>query len=230
MVVFRTLLFYLFLIAVIRLMGKRQVGQMEPSEFAVTMFLANLASIPVEKMESSMKVGLAAMATVLLLERSLSWVSLRSIPMRRLLCGKPVILIDNGKLLYRNLRRTRINLDELSAHLRELGFLEIQSVQFAILETNGSVTAFPYAHLQPADAHDAGIQVKPQEMPYTIISDAKVLMDNLHLLGKDRPWLQGFLSGKSQSLENVVLMTLTPSGKTHLICRGGSGADGEISS
>ena len=215
MVIFRTVFFYVLLIGVIRLMGKRQVGQYEPSEFAVTMFLANLASLPVEKEELNLLLGLGAMGTVLVLERVLSTVSLRSIRLRRLLCGKPVILIDNGRLLMDNLRRTRVNLDELSGHLREKGVLEIQSVQFAILETNGALTVFPYAHLQPPSAADAGTEVKAQELPYTVVSDGRVLRENLLLAGKDEVWLKDRLGGRPA--KDVALMTLTPGGKTHII-------------
>ena len=219
MVALRTVIFYIALIAVIRLMGKRQVAQMEPSEFVVTMLVANLASIPLEELETPVSTGLTAMATVLVLELVLSWASLKSVAMRRLLCGKPVILIDNGKLLAENLRRTRVNLDELTGHLREKGILEIQSVQFAILETNGTVTVFPFPHLQPPTAADAGIRAQEQEMPYTVISDGKVLGKNLVLAGKDRAWLEGYLLSRGCSAKNVLLMTLTPGGRTHLIRR-----------
>ena len=214
-VIYRTVFFYVLLIGVIRLMGKRQVGQMEPSEFAVTMFLANLASMPVEKEELSLWLGLAAMGTVLVLERVLSAVSLRSVGLRRLLCGKPVVLIDNGKLLMENLRRTRVNLDELSGHLREKGVLEIQSVQFAILETNGTLTVFPFSHLQPPCAADTGTEVKQMELPYTVVTDGTVMEKNLTLAGKDRVWLRDKLEGRP--VKDVALMTLTPGGKTHII-------------
>ena len=219
MVALRTVIFYIALIAVIRLMGKRQVAQMEPSEFVVTMLVANLASIPLEELKTPVSVGLTAMATVLALELGLSWVSLKSVGLRRLLCGKPVILIDNGKLLADNLRRTRVNLDELSGHLREKGILEIQAVQFAILETNGAITVFPYPQLQPAPAKDAGVEVEKQELPYTIVSDGRVMEKNLVLAGKDRTWLEGYLAGQKCPLSQVLLLTLTPGGKTWLIRR-----------
>ena len=219
MVALRTVIFYIALIAVIRLMGKRQVAQMEPSEFVVTMLVANLAAIPLEEQDTPVWTGLTAMATVLVLELALSWVSLKSIGLRRLLCGKPVILIDNGKLLVRNLRRSRVNLDELSGHLREKGILEIQSVQFAILETNGAITVFPYPHLQPATAKDAGVEAAKQELPYTVISDGRVLHQNLVLAGKDSAWLEGWLTAQGCTVSAVLLMTLTPGGKTHMIRR-----------
>ena len=128
----RTVLLYLVLIAVIRCMGKRQIGQMEPSEFVVTMLVANLASIPMEDEGIALHTGLIPIVTVLGLELVLSWLSLKSIRLRKLLCGKPVILIENGQLLQDNLRKTRVTLDELTGHLREKDVLDLQSVQYAI--------------------------------------------------------------------------------------------------
>ena len=219
MVALRTVIFYIALIAVIRLMGKRQVAQMEPSEFVVTMLVANLAAIPLEEPDTPVATGLTAMATVLVLELILSWGSLKSVFLRRVLCGKPLILIDNGRLLAENLRRSRVNLDELSGHLREKGILEIQSVQFAILETNGTITVFPYPHLQPATAADAGVEAKKQELPYTVISDGQLLKKNLRLAGKDEVWLGDYLHARGCGRQDVLLLTLTPGGKTHLIRR-----------
>ena len=200
--VFRTVLFYFSLILVIRLLGKRQVGQMEPSEFVVTMLIANLASVPLEDWSIPVWGGLVPMGIVFVCERIISWLCLKSIRARRLLCGKPVILIENGHLLARNLRRTRVNLDELTGHLREQGVLAVESVQFAILETNGSITVFPY----PPGG-------QKQELPYTVISDGRILAENLQLLGRDADWLRGKLRGKGLKPEQVLLMTLTPSGQ-----------------
>ena len=139
MLLFRTLLFYFALIAVIRLLGKRQVGQMEPSEFVVTMLIANLASVPLEDWSIPVWGGLVPMGIVFVCERLISLLCLKSIRMRRLLCGKPVILIENGRLLEGNLRRTRVNLDELTGHLREQGVLAVEGHRLCrTLESNGS--------------------------------------------------------------------------------------------
>lgn len=216
MVVYRTFLFYFALIAVIRLLGKRQVGQMEPSEFVVTMLIANLASVPLEDWDIPVWGGLVPMGIVFLCERVLSLVCLKSIRLRRLLCGKPVILIENGRLLQENLRRTRVNLDELSGHLREQGVLAMETVQFAILETNGSITVFPFPEFTPANE---GSGAKKQELPYTIISDGHILSDNLAFLGTDREWLMKKLHGKGLKPEDVLLMTLTESGEYALFPR-----------
>lgn len=225
MIVWRTVTFYLLLILVIRLMGKRQVAQMEPSEFAVTMLVANLASLALEELDTPVWMGAVAMGTVLVLEYGLSLVSLRSVRLRRVLCGKPVILIDNGKLLMENLRRTRVNLDELSGHLREKGILEIQAVQFAILETNGAITVFPFPNLQPACAKDMGVEASKQELPYTVISDGRLIRHNLELTGKNEIWLEDYLHGQGCAQQEVALLTVTPGGKTTIIRRD-SGLDG----
>ena len=208
MVIFRTILFYFALIAVVRLMGKRQVGQMEPSEFVVTMLIANLAAVPLEELDTPVWGGLLPMGIVFLCERALSRVCLKSIRMRRFLCGKPVILIENGRLSEENLRRTRVTLDELAAHLREEGVLEIEKVQFAILETNGSVTVFPFP---PGGQR--------QELPYTVISDGHVMAENLRLAGRDEGWLLKKLRGKGLSPADVLLMTVTKSGQTAIFPR-----------
>ena len=209
MVVWRTLLFYFALIAVVRLMGKRQVGQMEPSEFVVTMLIANLASVPLEDWDIPIWGGLVPMGIVFACERLISALCLKSIRVRRILCGKPVILIENGHLLEENLRKTRVNLDELSSHLRQQGILSMETVQFAILETNGSVTVFPFPEFTPAPE---GPGAKNQELPYTVISDGHILRGNLRLLGRDEAWLRKKLHGKGLRPEQVFLMTVTQSG------------------
>ena len=140
----RTAILYLILILSIRLMGKRQIGQMEPAEFVVTMLVANLASIPMQDGGIPLFSGLVPILTVLGLELTLSGLIMRSVFLRRLFCGKPVILIDNGKILQDNLRRTRVTLDELTGHLREKDILDLRQVQFAILETNGNLSVFPF--------------------------------------------------------------------------------------
>ena len=216
MVIYRTLLFYFVLILMIRLMGKRQVGQMEPSEFVVAILIANLAAVPLENLDMEIWGGLVPMAIVFVCERLISKLCLKSIRARRLLCGKPVILIENGKLLEENLRRTRVNLDELSGHLREQGVLAMETVQFAILETNGSVTVFPFPEYTPAQE---GPGAKKQELPYTVISDGHILTQNLRLLGRDEQWLRKKLHGKGLRPEQVLLMTLTESGELALFPR-----------
>ena len=204
----RTIILYLVLIGVIRLMGKRQIGQMEPSEFVVTMLVANLAAIPIQDGNIPLLTGIVPLLTILALELVLAALSLRSIFFRRMLCGKPVILIENGRILQENLRKTRITLDELTGHLREKDVLDPQVVQYAILETNGNLSVFPYPKEKPASARDAGIQTRKQFLPITLISDGKLLASNLPLTGKDEAWIQRVLDTRNTTIAQTWLLTV----------------------
>ena len=214
----RTIILYLVLIAVIRLMGKRQIGQMEASEFVVTMLMANLAAIPMQDGAIPLYSGVVPMLTVLGAELVLSTLCLRSIFLRKLLCGKPVILIEDGKILRQNLCRTRVTLDELTEYLREKDVLDIKTVQYAILETSGRVSVFVYPKDKPASAAEAGIQVKKQALPVTVVSDGHVLKKNLALAGKDRRWLDKVLSARGATLRSTWLLTVDR--EDHIVCYG----------
>ncbi len=204
----RTIVLYLVLIAVIRLMGKRQIGQMEPAEFVVTMLVANLASIPMQDGGIPLYSGLVPILTVLGVELVLSALSMHSVKLRRLFCGKPVILIENGQILQKNLRSTRVTMDELTELLRGKDVLDLGSVQYAILETNGNLSVFPYPEYQPACAKAAGVAVDSQHLPYTIIADGYLYEDNLRLSGKDNRWLQKTLRQYDADITATWLLTV----------------------
>lgn len=215
----RTILLYLVLILAVRLMGKRQIGEMEPAEFVVTMLIANLAAIPMQDGAIPLYSGLVPILTVLGVELVLSGIVMKNVKLRKLLEGKPVILINNGKLVQRNLWRTRITLDELTAVLREKDVLDLSSVQYAILETNGKVTVFPYPKFRPANASDVGIQVKDQFLPVTLVEDGYVFRDNLKLLEKDEQWLEKLLAEKQLRLSETLLLTMEENGKVYCLKR-----------
>ena len=204
----RTIILYTALILAMRLLGKRQIGQMEPSEFVVAMLVADLASIPMQNNAIPLVNGLVPILPAMGLELILSHLSLKSIRLRKLLCGKPVILIDNGKIIQENLRRTQVTLDELSGHLREKDVLDIQTVQYAILETNGNLSVFPYPSEQPATARDAGVKAAKQYLPITLISDGRLLADNLKKAKKDGAWLHKVLRERNATLDGTWLLTV----------------------
>ena len=210
---FRTLFLYLVLIFAVRLMGKRQIGEMEPAEFVVTMLVANLAAIPMQDGAIPLYSGLVPILTVLGVELVLSGMILRSVRLRRLLCGKPVILIDNGKILQENLRSARINLDELTGQLRAKDVLDIRTVQFAILETSGDLSVFPYPKEKPASAKDAGVQASRQHLPVTVVEDGYLSRENLERANKDETWLQKVLSQHNCGVKDTFLLTVDESGQ-----------------
>ncbi len=209
----RTVVLYLVLIFVIRMMGKRQIGQMEASEFVVTMLVANLASIPMQDSGIPLYSGLVPILTVLGVELVLSAINMRSVGLRRLFCGKPVILIENGRILQENLRKTRVTMDELTELLRLKDVLSVDTVQYAILETNGNLSVFPYPKYRPASAMDASIQTGKQYLPYTVIADGYLYRENLALAGKDERWLRRILEEKHSTLAETWLLTVDGSDK-----------------
>ena len=210
---FRTLFLYLVLIFAVRLMGKRQIGEMEPAEFVVTMLVANLAAIPMQDGAIPLYFGLVPILTVLGMELVLSGLILRSVRLRQLLCGKPVILIDNGRILQENLKSARINLDELTGQLRAKDVLDIRTVQFAILETSGDLSVFPYPKEKPASAKDAGVQATGQHLPVTVVEDGYLSRENLERAKKDEKWLEKVLSQHNCGIQDTFLLTVDESGQ-----------------
>ena len=192
----RTLFLYLVLILSIRLMGKRQIGQMEASEFVVTMLVANLAAIPMQDPGIPLYSGLVPILTILGAELALSGLIMHSVMLRRFFCGKPVILIDNGKILQDNLRRTRVTLDELTGHLREKDVLDLMNVQYAILETDGNLSVFPFP------------EKGSQYLPVTIIEDGFFSMENMKKAGKDQLWLAQVLKEHDSTIAGTLLLTV----------------------
>lgn len=209
----RTIVLYLVLIFAVRLMGKRQIGEMEPTEFVVTMLLANLAAIPMQDGAIPLYSGLVPILTVLGAELVLSGLIFSSVVFRKLLCGKPVILIDNGKLLQENLRRTRVTLDELTGQLREHNVLDIRTVQYAILETNGQLSVFPFPKDRPATAKTAGLTPKPVFLPITIIEDGYLSRDNLNRAKKNDAWLSDTLAANCATVSSTLLLTVDAADK-----------------
>lgn len=217
----RTLVLYLLMIFVVRMLGKRQIGEMEPAEFVVTMMAANLSTAPIEDPGSPLITGIVAVLTILSLELALSLLTMESLTARRILCGKPVILIENGKLLQNNLKKTRLTLEELRLQLREKEVMDLSTVQYAILETNGGLSVFLFSKDRPATAQESGLSPKQNFLPITLAEDGKLLEGNLKKAGKDLHWLRGLLRQRGLHMEEVLLLTLDAAGHLVLIQKEG---------
>lgn len=212
----RSILTYLFLIFVIRLLGKRQLGEMEPSEFVVSMLIADLAASIMQDVQSTIFPSIIPIITVLILELLLSVLAYHSIFVRKLFCGKPVILMEDGKILQDRLRKTRVTPDELTEHLREKGIIDLNTVKYAILETNGQISALVDTQYQPATAKQAGVPTEPLTLPITIICNGKLLKENLKISGKTDAWLQHILKSRQCKTSQVLLLTVDAQDKIYL--------------
>ena len=196
---------YGILLLIIRLMGKRQLGEMEPSELVVAMLLADLAAVPMQDLGIPLLAGIVPILAILALELLCSVLTYHSITLRKILCGKPVILIDQGKLLQSSLKKTRLTPDELIEQLREKGIVDLSTVKFAILETNGQISAIKYDNIRDGP-----------ELPITLVSNGKLLRENLLISGFTREWIETKLQEYNCNLEQVLLLMTDPAGKVYL--------------
>ena len=223
----RTIILYLVLMAGIRLMGKRQIGELEPSELVLTLIIADLASVPMQDFGIPLVNGLIPIATMLCLSMLISFFSLKSIRFRALLCGRPAIIIREGELLQAAMARNRFTVDELYEQLRGQGVASIADVRYAILETSGKLSVFLYAGLSPVTPKQAGLTVAAADevlLPRLLIDDGRVLSDNLRDSGHDRKWLEEELQRRNlSSPRQVFLFTVDEGGNTVCVPREAKG-------
>lgn len=213
----RTGLLYGLLILSVRLMGKRQVAEMEPAEFVVTMLLANLASVPMQDNGLPLLSGVAPILTVLSLELMLAVLSMKLLPVRRLLNGVPVLLIREGRIDQRALAASRVSLDELEQKLREKDVFDCDAVAYAILETDGELTVMLRPDCQSPSRGDLGAACPPARLFYNVISDGVVLSENLRAAGLDRAWLKQELARRGVIPREVFLLAVDGAGAVRFV-------------
>ena len=156
----RTIILYLFIIVGIRLMGKRQVGELEPSELVLALLIADLAAVPMQDFGIPLLTGIIPILTLLCLTMALSVLTMKSVRFRAVLCGRPSIIVENGKLHQREMQKNRFTVDELMEELRMKGITDLNSIKYAILETNGQISVLPYAAQQPVT--EAQMELHPK--------------------------------------------------------------------
>ncbi len=217
----RTAFFYLFLIFALRLLGKRQIGELEPGELVLTMLISELAAAPMHDTELSPLESIVPIATILLLSLTLSWGAIKNLRLRRLLCGKPTTVIDEGVVQQAAMRRCRLTLDELFEELRAQGVSDLAAVKYAVLETNGQLSVLLWPKDAPATPRQLGKEPKDDVSPATIlVSGGIVHSDNLKVLGLDRDWLTRELARHGcHDRRKVFLLTIDRKGQTQFIPR-----------
>ena len=206
----RTLILYLFITIGLRLMGKRQIGELEPGELALTMMISDLASVPMQDFGIPLVTGIIPILTLLSLSMLLSQLSLRNLRFRELLCGAPAVLIRNGVLQQSVMNKNRYTLDELLEELRGQGFSGIEGVKYAILENSGHLSVLPWNSAQPPTAAQLDLEpVDDVTLPVILINDGRILSKNLETCGRDEAWLKEILPRYGvASAADVFLLTL----------------------
>ena len=211
----RTIILYFLIMVGLRLMGKRQIGELEPSELVLTMMISDLATVPMQDFGIPLLAGVIPILTLLAISMLLSQISLRNLRFRAVVCGTPSVLIRNGELQQDAMRRNRYTLDELLEELRGQGISNIADVKYAVLENSGQLSVLPWAAQQPPTASQLGLKVEDDvTLPVIVINDGRVLTKNLALCGKDKTWLDKALrKEKVSSPREVFLMTLDEQGQ-----------------
>lgn len=215
---FRTAILYLLLIVGLRLTGKRQIGELEPIELVLTMLLSDLASVPMQDFGIPLVNGVIPIVTLLAMSMLLSCVSLRNVRFRTLICGKPAIIIRNGRLQQDAMRHNRLTLDELFEELRTQGVTDISDVKYAVLETGGQLSVLLRTAAQPATPEQMRLDCEDDVfLPTVIINDGRLLRGNLRQTGHDEAWLQAQLSENGvDAPSQVFLLSIDERGE--IIC------------
>lgn len=215
---FRTVLLYFLIIIGLRFMGKRQIGELEPTELVLTMLLSDLASVPMQDFGIPLLNGVIPIMTLLSLSMLLSYFNLRCIRFRSLLCGEPAVIIQNGVLQQKAMKHNRLTVDELTEELRSQGICDLKSVKYAILETNGQLSVLPYTAQQPVTPAQMELDVEDDvSLPTVIVNDGRLIRRNLKVAGRDENWLRQQLKAhKLSTTSQVYFMSVDGGGK--VIC------------
>ncbi len=218
-IIFRTLIIYVALLTAMRLMGKRQLGELELSELVVTVLISDIAAHPLQDIGIPLINGLLPIGVLLCCELIISGVLVNSIKFRKLICGKPSILIENGVIDQYEMEKNRFTIDELTEELRQQSILDMSNIKYAILETSGKLSIIPYPAEKPVTASLLGLAPPDTGFPITLISSGRLISDNLRLCKKGEPWLNKELKARNvKSVKDVYLMTLNSAGQIYF-CR-----------
>ncbi len=205
----RTIAVYTVLITVIRVMGKRQIGELQLSEFVTTLLLSELAAQPISDHSIPLLYSVIPAIVLLSVEIILSFIITKVQPFKKIFNGKPSIIISRGKLQQKELSKIRLSVEELMSELRLKGIFNIDDVEYAILEPNGKLSVYPKAEKRPANIEESGIQPAENGIALNVIVDGHVNADNLTKLGKNMTWLKKRLSAEKQSgVKTIFLMTV----------------------
>ena len=221
---FRTVILYFILMIGLRLMGKRQIGELEPSELVLTLIISDLAAVPMQDFGIPLDNGVFPNITLMCLTILLSFFSLKSIRFRGLVCGHPTVIIRDGKVLQQNMARNRFTVDELYEQLRTQGYSDLAAVKYAILETSGQISILPYTKDSPVTPQVMNQSVQDSvTLPVLLINDGHVMGNNLSASGYDERWLDTQLKNRRlTSPRQVFLMTVDEAGSVVCVAKEGS--------
>lgn len=213
----RSIILYILVLFTMRLMGKREIGQLQPFELAIAIMIADLASIPMADTGVPIFNGIIPIIGLLIMQMFISYINMRSIKLRSIISGKPTILIYRGKIDEKALKKEKITLNELQERLRQDGTFAIGDVEYAILETSGQLTIIQKPEKRTVIPQDLGITPEYEGLPYDLVLDGKIMNNNLKTLGKDYNWLKKQVEKFKITPEEALIVTYD--GKGQIFCQ-----------
>lgn len=205
---FRAIFLYIVVLIVMRLMGKREIGQLQPFELAISIMIADLAATPMTESGIPITNGIMPILGLLVMHLIISMINIKSTKAREIICGKPSLLIFRGKIDQKVLKKERFTINELEERLRDNNIFNIGDVEYAILETSGQVTVIPKPNKKPVTPEDLNIQAKYEGIPYDLVVDGKVEYENLKKIGKNYTWLQKQTEKFGIKPEDALIVTI----------------------
>ncbi len=214
---FRSVILYILVLIVMRIMGKREIGQLQPFELAISIMIADLASIPMTEVGVPLSNGIIPILGLLVMHLIISLINLRSTKAREILCGKPRLLITRGKIDEKALKKERFTINELEERLRSKDVYNLGDVEYAILETSGEVTVIQKPEKRTTTPEDFNLQVDYEGIPYDLIVDGRIMYKNLEKLGKNYTWLEKQVKQFGFKPEETLIATID--GKGQFFCQ-----------
>ena len=212
---FRSIVLYILVLIVMRLMGKREIGQLQPFELAIAIMIADLASIPMTEIGIPIYYGIVPILGLLMMHMFISFLNMKSIKAREILCGRPSILIYRGKIIEKELKKQRFTINELEERLRGNDVFNIGDVEYAILETSGQVTVIQKPEKRNVTPEDLNITPDYEGIPYDLVVDGKVMTENLKELGKNYKCLEKQTEKFNIKPEEALVVTLDAKGQIY---------------
>lgn len=216
-VFFRALLLYAVIVICIRLMGKRQIGELQPGELVVTIMLSNIATLPIEDPDIPVLMGLIPIFTIVCMDIFMSYLSMTSRRVRRLVSGSPKILISGGRINQRTMRSLRFTADDLFESLRSQQVFDIADVQLAIVETTGQISVYVKKESSPLTPQDMGQKPEESDPPVMVIDNGCVVSEGMEFIRCDEKWLSNIMKKEQLDIKDIFIMTADKDKKYNII-------------
>lgn len=213
----RTIILYCLVIFSVRLMGKRQIGEMQPSELVVTLMISNIATMPMENTSVPVLAGVVPILTLVVIEIFLSYWMMKSTRARNFLSGRPVVIVDDGKIIQNSMKDLRFTVDDFLEDLRKNGIFDISTVRYAIIETDGTLSILQKQENLPVTLGDMKFNSSSEDFCAAVVRDGEISKSSLKLIGKSSQWVNEIIKTENIKLKDIFIMTCDRNGSYNII-------------